>query len=80
MQRLEIVYRANVVWRPAPLTDTAGHWDISVRNCDDVTYLVADGFNDAGDSLAEHVVPFDLVLSASARNVEELQQLGENPS
>lgn len=71
MQRLEIVWRPSLFGTPPPLTDEAHYWEFHVRSCDDERYLSAVGYAIDGEAAGEHVVPFALVHSASARPIAE---------
>ncbi len=80
MQRLEVIYLGNIVTGyPPPLTDEAHYWEFYVKSCDDVRYLEAVGYGEDGEASGEHVVPFNLVRSVSARPVPEQQVMGEAP-
>lgn len=71
MQRLEIVWRPNILGTSPPLTDEAHYFEFHVKECADELHLVAVGCDDEGGTASEHVVPFSLVRSASARPIPE---------
>jgi len=72
VQRLTIEWRQTFAGpRAAPLIDDAGYWTLEIQSKEDELYLRATGFADDGDGLGEHVVPWVLVRSASARPLPE---------
>lgn len=72
MQRLEIVWlRRTGQIEPEPLTDEAHYWEIAVKSCDGERYYEIAGFGEDGNGGNEHVVPFSLVRSVSAREITE---------
>ncbi len=73
MQRLEILYKPTLFGMP-PLTDTAHYWELNVKVCGDRHYLEAVGYSEGGDAAGEHLVPYELVRSASARPIQAAEE------
>ncbi len=78
MQRLEVLYRGNLVTGyPPPLVDTAHYFALSVKSVDDEQYLEVVAHDDGGDLTGEHLVPMSLVRSASARTIQPAEEASD---